>query len=126
MPQLVLLGTPVRGGGRSNSTTPGEQACALELARLRALDPALRRRAVRAAARQLGARLNFEETDRALAMAGCAPAPWALPAPAKPGSRLRLSHGLVLERTLRELRFSLLTESKPEPEQGPMGERSSP
>ncbi len=110
VPQVVLPGTPVRGGGRSSSTTPGEQTRALELERLRSFDPALRRRVVRAAARQLGARLTFEETDRALAFAGCAPLSVQAPAAAKPGSKLRLAHGLSLERTLRELRLSLLPE----------------
>ncbi len=108
VPQIVLPGTPVRGGGRSSSTSPGEQTRAVELERLRSLDPALRRRVVRAAARQLGARLTFEETDRALAFAGCSPGSVPVPAPAKPGSRLRLAHGLTLERTLRELRLSVV------------------
>ena len=108
VPQVVLPGTPVRGGGRSSSTTPGEETRALELERLRALDPALRRRVLRAAARQLGARLTFEETDRALAFAGCAPWGSAAPSATKPGSKLRLAHGLSLERTLRELRLSVV------------------
>ncbi len=111
VPQIVLPGTPVRGGGRSSSTTPGEQTRALELERLRSLDPALRRRVIRAAARQLGARLSFEETERALAFAGCAPL--GVAAPAKPGSKLRLAHGLSLERTLRELRLSVVPDDDP-------------
>ncbi len=110
VPQIVLPGTPVRGGGRSSSTTPGEQTRAIELERLRSLDPALRRRVVRAAARQLGARLTFEETDRALAFAGCTPLSVPAPAPVKPGSKLLLAHGLTLERTLRELRLSAVPE----------------
>lgn len=113
VPQIVLPGTPVRGGGRSSSTSPGEQTRAVELERLRSLDPALRRRVVRAAARQLGARLTFEETDRALAFSGCSPASVPVPAPAKPGSRLRLAHGLTLERTLRELRLSVVPDDGP-------------
>jgi len=53
LPQLLLPGKPVRGGGRAVSTTPGQFAISIELDRLRALDPALRRRVLRAAARQL-------------------------------------------------------------------------
>ena len=107
LPQVVLPGTPVRGGGRANSTNPGERALAIELERLRGLDPALRRRVVRAAARQLGARLSFEETSRLLALAGLPPS--GVPDPTvsvKPGTILRLSHGLTAQRTLRELRLS--------------------
>ena len=108
LPQIVLPGTPVRGGGRANSTAPGEQALAIELERLRGLDPALRRRVVRAAARQLGARLNFEETSRLLALAGLPPSGLGdLTLSTKAGTILRLSQGLVAQRTLRELRLSM-------------------
>ena len=103
LPQILLPGKPVRGGGRSNSTAPGAQSVALELERLRALDPALRRRVLRAAARQLGARLSFDETARLLALAGIAPLPTV---PAKPGSTLQLANGLLAERSVRELRLS--------------------
>jgi tRNA(Ile)-lysidine synthase len=107
LPQLILPGTPVRGGGRANSTTPGEQSLAIELDRLRPLDPALRRRVVRAAARQLGARVSFEETARILTLAGFPPSGIADPTvPIKPGSTLKLSQNLTAQRTLRELRLS--------------------
>jgi tRNA(Ile)-lysidine synthase len=97
----------VRGGGRANSTAPGEQAIAIELERLRGLDPALRRRIVRAVARQVGARLSFEETSRILTLAGLPPGGLADPTvPAKPGSTLRLAQGFIAQRTLRELRLS--------------------
>jgi tRNA(Ile)-lysidine synthase len=108
LPRIVLPGTPVRGGGRANSTNPGEQALAIELESLRGLDPAPRRRVVRAAARQLGARLSFEETSRLLALAGLPPS--GVPDPtvsAKAGTMLRLSQGLTAQRTLRELRLSV-------------------
>ena len=107
LPQIVLPGTPVRGGGRSNSTAPGERSVAIELDRLRPLDPALRRRVVRAAARQLGARLSFDETARILTLAGFSPS--GIPdatVPTKPGSTLKLSQNLTAQRTLRELRLS--------------------
>jgi tRNA(Ile)-lysidine synthase len=105
LPQLILPGTPVRGGGRSNSTAPGEQTLAIELDRLKSLDPALRRRVIRAAARQLGARLSFDETARILTLAGFAPPDPTIPT--KPGATLHLSQSLTAQRTLRELRLSV-------------------
>ena len=134
LPQLVLPGTPVRGGGRSNSTAPlpksvphssqpqrdewdpaqisvrpTTHALAIELDRLRPLDPALRRRVIRAAARQLGPRISFDETARILTLAGFPPS--GIPdstVPQKPGSTLKLSQNLVAQRTLRELRLSVV------------------
>lgn len=107
LPSLVIPGKPVRGGGRANSTAPGEQTLAIELERLRALDPALRRRILRAAARQLGVRLSFVETTRLLTLAGLAPGPPDPAINAKPGGRLQLSAGLHAERSARELRISV-------------------
>jgi tRNA(Ile)-lysidine synthase len=108
LPQLLLPGKPVRGGGRAVSTAPGETAIAIELDRLRALDPALRRRVIRAAARQLGARLSFEETSRLLALCGFQPYP-PIGSPtvaARTGSTLQLANNLHAERSPRELRLS--------------------
>jgi tRNA(Ile)-lysidine synthase len=103
LPQLLLPGKPVRGGGRAVSTASGEQASvAIELERLRSLDPSLRRRVVRAAARQLGARLSFDETARLLALAGLLAAPTGV---ARTGSTLHLAAGLRAERSARELRL---------------------
>ncbi|HTV82403.1 MAG TPA: tRNA lysidine(34) synthetase TilS [Acidobacteriaceae bacterium] len=68
LPQLALPGRPVRGGGRAVSTQPGEGSVGLELSRVRALAPALRRRVLRAAALQLGCALNFGQTERLMAM----------------------------------------------------------
>ena len=42
LPQVLLPGKPVRGGGRAVSTAPGEGSVAVELERLRGFDPALR------------------------------------------------------------------------------------
>lgn len=106
LPHLVLPGKPVRGGGRSSSTAPGEQSLAIELERLRPLDAATRRRVVRAAARQLGARLSFDETARLLTLAGFPSTPPDPTVPTKPGSKLQLSGGLQAERSPRELRLS--------------------
>lgn len=114
LPQIVLPGKPVRGGGRANSTAPAGQAVAMELDRLRAFDPAMRRRLVRAAAAQLGARLTFDETTRILTLAGLSPALAPDPTVAtRPASKLRLRGDLTAERSLRELRL----EHQPSPSQ---------
>jgi tRNA(Ile)-lysidine synthase len=107
LPQLLLPGKPVRGGGRAVSTAPGQAAVSIELDRLRALDPALRRRVVRAAARQLGARLSFDETSRLLALCGFQPYPptGAPTVAARTGSSLHLPNGLRADRSPRELRL---------------------
>jgi tRNA(Ile)-lysidine synthase len=104
LPQLLLPGKPVRGGGRAVSTAPGQSAVSIELDRLRALDPALRRRVLRAAARQLGARLSFDETSRLLALCGFLPIPTVA---ARTGAALHLSNNLRAERSPRELRLFL-------------------
>ena len=104
LPQLLLPGKPVRGGGRAVSTAPGHSAVSIELDRLRALDPALRRRVLRAAARQLGSRLSFDETSRLLALCGFRTDPTVA---ARTGSTLHLSNNLRAERTPRELRLFL-------------------
>ena len=102
LPQLLLPGKPVRGGGRAVSTTPGQSAVSIELDRLRTLDPALRRRVLRAAARQLGARLTFDETSRLLALCGFRPDPTVA---ARTGTVLHLPSGLRADRSPRELRL---------------------
>ncbi len=103
LPQLLLPGKPTRGGGRAVSTAPNESAVAIELERLRALDPALRRRVLRAAARQLGVRLSFDETARLLALCGFASIPTV---PSKPSATLQLSNNLSAQRSPREIRLS--------------------
>jgi tRNA(Ile)-lysidine synthase len=109
LPQLLLPGKPVRGGGRAVSTAPGQSAISIELDRLRALDPALRRRVLRAAARQFGVRLSFDETSRLLALCGFRPglsgnAPTVA---ARTGASLHLSNHFRAERSARELRLFL-------------------
>jgi tRNA(Ile)-lysidine synthase len=104
LPQVLLPGKPVRGGGRAVSTAAGEPgSIALEIERLRGFDPAMRRRVVRAAARSLGARLSFDETSRLLALAGFGTDPTVS---AKVGASLQLSGGLRAERSVRELRLN--------------------
>ena len=103
LPQLVLPGRPVRGGGRSNSTAPDAAEFAIEIERLKASPQALRRRILRATARRLGVQLSFVETARLLALAGLGA---AIPTvPSKPGGSLALSGGLRAERSVRELRL---------------------
>jgi tRNA(Ile)-lysidine synthase len=95
MPQVLLPGRPVRGGGRAVSTTAGEQAIALDLARLASWDTAVQRRILRAAARELGHALDFVSTARLLdLMSGRA------------GAKATLAGGLQAERTARELRLT--------------------
>lgn len=94
LPGLVLPGKPVRGGGRAVSTHPEEGSAGMELERLRALAPAMRKRVVRAAAEQLGCPLNFEQTHRLLAM--CEP---------DGARRQELTAGLWAEKSARELRL---------------------
>ena len=72
MPVLLLPGRPTRGGGRAASTDPGEETVGIERTRLRELHPAMARRILRAAARRLGARLDFERTEQLVALAGTA------------------------------------------------------
>jgi tRNA(Ile)-lysidine synthase len=104
LPQLLLPGKPVRGGGRSVATAPGEAqaSVSIELERLRTLDSALRRRVLRAAARQLGARLSFDETSRLLALCGFRPDPTVA---ARAGASLQFAAGLRADRSPRELRL---------------------
>jgi tRNA(Ile)-lysidine synthase len=103
LPQLLLPGKPVRGGGRSVSTNPANSALSIEIERLRTLDPATRRRVLRAAARQLGARLSFEETARLLALCGLGQHTTVT---SRTGAILQLSNHLRAERSIRELRLS--------------------
>jgi tRNA(Ile)-lysidine synthase len=100
--QILLPGKPVRGGGRAVATAPGANSLAIEIERLRGFDPALRRRVLRAAARQLGARLSFEETARILALCGLQPHPTVT---TRIGATVQLSQYLRAERSIRELRL---------------------
>lgn len=93
LPQLLLPGKPVRGGGRAASTDPSESSLAFEIERLPA-SPAVRRRILRAACRQMGVALNFEQTERLLALCG-----------ANPTKRQTLTAELRAERSPRELRL---------------------
>jgi tRNA(Ile)-lysidine synthase len=104
LPPLLLPGRPTRGGGRSASTHPKEETVAIEQLRLRELHPAVARRVVRAAARRLGARLSFEQTEQLLALGESRPGKFELPG------------GITVERSLREIR---LTRSSASPTPGP-------
>jgi len=104
-PQMLLPGRPARGGG---SAAGGDLAAglALEVNRLAALAPAMQRRLLRHAAEKFGVALDFAATEalRSLALAGRA------------GQKLLLSQGLRAERTARELRLSVESESTPKGE----------
>jgi tRNA(Ile)-lysidine synthase len=103
LPQVLLPGKPVRGGGRSVATAPGSMTVSIEIDRLRSFDPALRRRVIRAAARQLGFRLSFDETTRLLALAGFATLPTVA---ARSGASVHLAQGMRAQRTAREIQLS--------------------
>ena len=97
LPGLLLPGRAVRGGGRTSSTLPGERALSIEVERLRALHPALVRRLLRGAAKELGVPLDFDQTARLVALLE-----------QRPGSapkREELTGELRAERTPRELRL---------------------
>lgn len=94
LPSLVLPGRAVRGGGRAVSTHPDEGSVGMELERLRELAPAMRRRLLRAAAEHLGCALNFEQTERLMAMCE-----------AEAAKKQQLTAELRAERTVRELRL---------------------
>ncbi len=103
LPSLLLPGKAVRGGGRATDTLHGGESLAIEVERLRVLPPALRRRVVRAAAAQLGASLDFDETERMLGLCGFSESggeEWT-----RAGLKLHLENGLRAERTPRELRL---------------------
>jgi tRNA(Ile)-lysidine synthase len=102
LPQVILPGRPVRGGGRAVGTAVGEQSCAVEISRLAALPAALRRRVVRALGRSVGSRLSSDEAAKVLALAGFG---GVAGISGRPGSRLELRGGLRVERSARELQF---------------------
>jgi tRNA(Ile)-lysidine synthase len=100
LPLLLLPGKPTRGGGRSVSTSDGSSDVSIETARLLELDPALQRRVLRAAAERAGATLDFDATERLLAL--------VTPMAYARGKRMRieLAGGVCVERSARELRFA--------------------
>jgi tRNA(Ile)-lysidine synthase len=104
LPPLLLPGRPSRGGGRSTSTHPDEETIGMELARLRELPLAVARRALRSVARRLGARLSFDQTEQLLAIAGLTVSETQRD-PSRT-AKLEISGDLVVERSLREIRFT--------------------
>jgi len=93
VPQMLLAGRPVRGGGRA-----ADDGLALDVNRLAALPLALQRRLLRFAAEQLGAAVDFPsiESLRNMALTGRA------------GQKLQLAQGIRAERTARELRLAVV------------------
>jgi tRNA(Ile)-lysidine synthase len=96
LPTVLLPGKPVRGGGRRVGTGVDLECVALDLAKLCALPVALQRRLLRAAARKLNFRLEFEAVEQLRSLFG-----------KKPGSRATLPRGLRAVRTARELHLSI-------------------
>src|ERR1700733_6913283 len=107
IPGVMLPGRPVRGGGRANSTRPGEGGVAIELERLRAMHPALQRRVLRAAAEQVGGALSFDQTEALRVLIGLDERGGG-----KRG-KVELGVGLTAERTVRELRIVRSCETTP-------------
>ncbi|MGI8771375.1 MAG: tRNA lysidine(34) synthetase TilS [Acidobacteriaceae bacterium] len=110
LPQLLLPGKPVRGGGRATSTRPEDAALSIEVERLRGLHPAIRRRVLRATGQRLGPppglTLGFDAIERLLELAGPAEQPGGDRARASGKRNLSLPLDWMAERTPRELRFS--------------------
>lgn len=81
------------------STSNASAELAIEIARLRELDPALMRRVLRAAAERAGATLDFDATERLLVL--------VMPTAQNSGKpmHLELAGGVSVERSARELRF---------------------
>ena len=92
VPQLIFPGRPVRGGGRA-----GVDGLAIDLTGLAALAPAVQRRLLRYAARQLGTAPDFSATEALLELA----------LTGRAGQRRELAHGLRAERSHRELRLTV-------------------
>jgi tRNA(Ile)-lysidine synthase len=110
LPSLLLPGKAVRGGGRATDTLRGNESLSIEIERLRNLPPAVRRRVLRAAGAELGFSVNFEDTERLLAICGLGDLAGAA-APDRAGRKLELEKGLRAERTPRELRLLRAGES---------------
>ncbi len=108
LPQLLLPGKPVRGGGRATSTRSEDASLSIEVERLRGLHPAMRRRVLRAAGERLGVMLGFDAIERLLELAGLGESGGD---PGRAGGSRTLSLPLdwLAERTPRELRFSRAT-----------------
>ncbi len=104
LPSLLLPGKAVRGGGRATATLPGTTSISIEIERLKALHPALRRRVLRAAAARLQFAIDFEETERLLELCGLREDGQAFLA--RNSSKLQLKNGLRAERTPREIRLA--------------------
>lgn len=94
LPQILLPGKPVRGGGRAAGD--GSVGVALEIERIRGLHAAIQRRILRYAVEQAGGGgLDYLHTEALLALVGSGSS----------GQQLSLPGNLVAERTPRELRI---------------------
>ncbi len=100
LPLLLLPGKPSRGGGRNVSTVPGEATAAMEIARLKDLDPGVLRRVLRATAERFGGELDFETTERLLRLVESGAHG------STTRTQMELAGGVCVERSARELRFA--------------------
>ncbi len=103
LPMLLLPGKPTRGGGRSVSTAHGSVELAIEIARLKELDPGLLRRILRAAAEMAGATPDFDATHRLLELLESGRSYSGHGSGER--RRLELTAGVSVERSARELQF---------------------
>jgi tRNA(Ile)-lysidine synthase len=93
VPQLLLSGRPVRGGGRASGDS---STVAIDVVRLSAQPVALQRRLLRHAAATFGVSLSFDATESLLCLASGG----------RSGQQLDLPGPLTAERTPREIRLS--------------------
>ena len=102
LPQLLLPGKPVRGGGRAVSTAPGESSVAIEIERLAPSIPP----SAAASSAPLPASRRPPQLRRNRPPARLRRLPVHPTVVSKPGATLQLSNGLLAERSPRELRLS--------------------
>ena len=103
LPQVLLPGRPVRGGGRAVSTVTSNSSCAVEVERLRAMAPALRQAGAAVGGAVDGVQ-DFGRGDGQVAGIGGFGEVHP-PVAARPGARLELAGGLRAERTAREIQL---------------------
>jgi tRNA(Ile)-lysidine synthase len=102
LPRLVHEGKPSRSGRSSSGNAQG--ILALDLAALRNLPLAVQRQLIQRIALRFGISLEFKHIQQLTSLA----------ARGKPGAKVVLPHGLIANRSVRELQFSRNTHKDPE------------
>lgn len=102
LPRLVHEGKPSRSGRSSSGDAQG--ILALDLAALRNLPVAIQRQVILRTALRFSVSLEFKHIQQLTSLA----------ARGKPGAKVVLPHGLVANRSVRELQFSRNTHKTPE------------